>query len=183
MQVEQQLAYTQHASPQLLAQGGAAQPAVAGAAAAKQPAPAAAAGAAAAKQPAGAAAEDAAGEEAAGAEQVTAVTGTDLNFLMCADQLQGFIQGPGNTNTTKRMIFNLDIRMNQNIKSHISYYLPGGMPAGIDPSILTSAAYELVQASQALQAVQAVQPLLASESPPLMTPLTQVTGLLLAFTC
>ena len=96
MQVEQQLAYTQHASPQLLAQGGAAQPAVAGAAAAKQPAPAAAAGAAAAKQPAGAAAEDAAGEEAAGAEQVTAVTGTDLNFLMCADQLQGFIQGPGN---------------------------------------------------------------------------------------
>ena len=98
MQVEQQLAYTQHASPQLLAQGGAAQPAAAGAAAAKQPAPAAAAGAAAAKQPAGAAAEDAAGEEAgAGAEQVTAVTGTDLNFLMCADQLQGFIQGPGNT--------------------------------------------------------------------------------------
>ena len=98
MQVEQQLAYTQHASPQLLAQGGAAQPAAAGAAAAKQPAPAAAAGAAAAKQPAGAAAEDAAGEEAAGAgaEQVTAVTGTDLNFLMCADQLQGFIQGPGN---------------------------------------------------------------------------------------
>ena len=49
------------------------------------------------------------------------------------------------------------------------------MPAGIDPSILTSAAFELVQASQALQAVQAVQPLLASESPPLMTPLTQVT--------
>ena len=45
---------------------------------------------------------------------------------------------------------------------------------GIDPSILTSAAFELVQASQALQAVQAVQPLLASESPPLMTPLTQV---------
>ena len=110
MQVEQQLAYTQHASPQLLAQGGAAQPAVAGAAAAKQPAPAAAAGAAAAKQPAGAAAEDAAGEEAAaGAEQVTAVTGTDLNFLMCADQLQGFIQGPGNTHT-KRMILNLDRR-------------------------------------------------------------------------
>ena len=54
---------------------------------------------------------------------------------------------------------------------------PGGMPAGIDPSILTSAAFELVQASQALQAVQAVQPLLASESPPLMTPLTQVTSL------
>ena len=48
------------------------------------------------------------------------------------------------------------------------------MPAGIDPSLLTSAAFELVQASQALQAVQAVQPLLHSESPPLMTPLTQV---------
>ena len=47
--------------------------------------------------------------------------------------------------------------------------------SGIDPSILTSAAFELVQASQALQAVQAVQPLLSSESPPLMTPLTQVT--------
>ena len=112
MQVEQQLAYTQHASPQLLAQGGAAQPAVAGAAAAKQPAPAAAAGSAAAKQPAGAAAEDAAGEEAAGAEQVTAVTGTDLNFLMCADQLQGFIQGPGNTHQEYgvMIILNLDIR-------------------------------------------------------------------------
>ena len=47
--------------------------------------------------------------------------------------------------------------------------------AGIDTSILTSAEFELLQASQALQAVQAVQPLLASESPPLMTPLTQVT--------
>ena len=49
--------------------------------------------------------------------------------------------------------------------------------AGIDPSLLTSAAFELVQASQALQAVQAVQPLLSSESPPLMTPLKQVTTL------
>ena len=72
------------------------------------------------------------------------------------------------------MIFNLDSRI-MNIKCDTTYYLPGGMPAGIDPSILTSAAFELVQASQALQAVQAVQPLLASESPPLMTPLTQVT--------
>ena len=49
---------------------------------------------------------------------------------------------------------------------------------GIDPSLLTSAAFELVQASQALQAVQAVQPLLSSESPPLMTPLKQVTFIL-----
>ena len=52
--------------------------------------------------------------------------------------------------------------------------LSGGVHAGIDPSLLTNAAFELVQASQALQAVQAVQPLLASESPPMMTPLTQV---------
>ena len=50
----------------------------------------------------------------------------------------------------------------------------GGIPAGIDPSLLTSAAFELVQASQALQAVQAVPPLLHGESPPIMTPLTQV---------
>ena len=55
------------------------------------------------------------------------------------------------------------------------HFPPGGMPAGIDPSLLTSAAFELVQASQALQAVQAVQPLLATDSPPLMTPLTQVS--------
>ena len=51
---------------------------------------------------------------------------------------------------------------------------PGGVPAGIDPSLLTSAAFELVQASQALQAVQAVQPMLHGESPPMMTPLQQV---------
>merc|ERR1719422_2498399 len=68
---------------------------------------------------------------------------SDLNFLMFAAQLQGFIQGPG-----------------------------------IDPSLLTSAAFELVQASQALQAVQAVQPLLHAESPPMMTPLTQDPSLL-----
>eukprot|EP00092_Neocalanus_flemingeri_P106095 GFUD01136081.1.p1 GENE.GFUD01136081.1~~GFUD01136081.1.p1 ORF type:complete len:2869 (+),score=812.68 GFUD01136081.1:304-8910(+) len=73
---------------------------------------------------------------------------TDLNFLMCGEQLQGFMAGPG------------------------------GVPAGIDPSLLTSAAFELVQASQALQAVQAVQPLLHAESPPMMTPLTQDPSLL-----
>ena len=43
----------------------------------------------------------------------------------------------------------------------------GGVPAGINPSLLTSAAIEMVQASQALQAVQAVQPLLHAESPPI----------------
>jgi hypothetical protein len=53
----------------------------------------------------------------------------------------------------------------------------GGIPAGIDPLLLTSAAFELVQASQALQAVQAVPPLLHGESPPIMTPLTQVRSL------
>jgi len=74
---------------------------------------------------------------------------TDLNFLMTSEGLQGFMAAG-----------------------------PGGVPAGIDPSLLTSAAFELVQASQALQAVQAVQPLLHSESPPLMTPLTQDPGLL-----
>merc|ERR1711892_877764 len=73
---------------------------------------------------------------------------TDLNFLMCGEQLQGFMAGPG------------------------------GVPTGIDPSLLTSAAFELVQASQALQAVQAVQPLLHAESPPMMTPLTQDPSLL-----
>merc|ERR1712142_88048 len=52
------------------------------------------------------------------------------------------------------------------------------MGTGIDPSLLTSAAFELVQASQALQAVQAVQPLLHAESPPMMTPLTQDPSLL-----
>merc|ERR1719508_548978 len=67
---------------------------------------------------------------------------------MCGEQLQGFMAGPG------------------------------GVPAGIDPSLLTSAAFELVQASQALQAVQAVQPLLHAESPPMMTPLTQDPSLL-----
>ena len=56
----------------------------------------------------------------------------------------------------------------------INELISGGVPTGIDPSLLTSAAFELVQASQALQAVQAVQPLLHAESPPMMTPLTQV---------
>ena len=91
------------------------------------------------------------------------ICGTDLNFLMSADQLQGFIQGPG-----KLCGPIIDQYCN-------SGPMTGGLPAGIDPSLLTSAAFELVQASQALQAVQAVQPLLASDSPPLMTPLTQVS--------
>merc|ERR1712038_1919888 len=43
---------------------------------------------------------------------------------------------------------------------------------------LTSAAFELVQASQALQTVQAVQPMLHGESPPMMTPLQQDPTLL-----
>ena len=60
------------------------------------------------------------------------------------------------------------------ISVNISSPLSGEVHAGIDPSLLTNAAFELVQASQALQAVQAVQPLLSSESPPMMTPLTQV---------
>ena len=63
------------------------------------------------------------------------------------------------------------------ISVNISSPLSGGVHAGIDPSLLTNAAFELVQASQALQAVQAVQPLLSSESPPMMTPLTQVSRL------
>jgi len=54
----------------------------------------------------------------------------------------------------------------------------GGVAAGIDPSLLTSAAFELVQASQALQAVQAVPPILHADSPPMMTPLTQDPSLL-----
>ena len=62
--------------------------------------------------------------------------------------------------------------------THWSSLTSGGVHAGIDPSLLTNAAFELVQASQALQAVQAVQPLLASESPPIMTPLTQDPSLL-----
>jgi len=83
-------------------------------------------------------------------ETVQQVQTTDLNFLMCGDQLPGFMTAG-----------------------------PGGVPAGIDPSLLTSAAFELVQASQALQAVQAVQPLLGhADSPPMMTPLTQDPSLL-----
>jgi len=83
------------------------------------------------------------------AEAVQQVQTTDLNFLMCGEQLGFMATGPG------------------------------GVPAGIDPSLLTSAAFELVQASQALQAVQAVQPLLGhAESPPMMTPLTQDPALL-----
>jgi len=54
----------------------------------------------------------------------------------------------------------------------------GVAAAGIDPSLLTSASFELVQATQALQAVQAVPQILHAESPPIMTPLTQDPSLL-----
>merc|ERR1711884_378227 len=145
-QVEQQLAYTQHAGP-------------------VPPPPLPQAPPPGKKPVNGAPASEGSGggEEEAGASYVELGQGgqevqtTDLNFLMCGEQLQFDQQG-------------------------FMAVGPGGVPAGIDPSILTSAAFELVQASQALQAVQAVQPLLASESPPLMTPLTQVTLLLLLLT-
>ena len=173
-QVEQQLAYTQHASPQLLA-GGPAQlaPATAGAAATTavgvlngQPGPAVEGVAV----PEGAMMAQEPGPptqfslDPVAGEAGPTICGTDLNFLMSADQLQGLIQGPGEPS-------------DGSIRGQYSNHGPitGGLPAGIDPSLLTSAAFELVQASQALQAVQAVQPLLASESPPMMTPLTQVS--------
>ena len=175
-QVEQQLAYTQHASPQLLAGG----PAQLGPATAGAPATTTASGVKNGGATPLAAVEGVAVSEGAlvpqepgpptqfsldpvAGEAGPTICGTDLNFLMSADQLQGFIQGPG--------------KPRRPIREHLSYYGPitGGLPAGIDPSLLTSAAFELVQASQALQAVQAVQPLLASDSPPLMTPLTQVS--------
>lgn len=83
-QVEQQLAYTQHASPQLLGAGPPPQLTAAGQASGK----------AAGKEP-GESVEG--GTEIDGQAAITAVTAQDLNFLMCSDQLQGFIQGPGNT--------------------------------------------------------------------------------------
>ena len=170
-QVEQQLAYTQHASPQLLA-GGPAQlgPATAATTAVSvlngQPGPAVEGVAV----PEGAVMAQEPGPptqfslDPVVGEAGPTICGTDLNFLMSADQLQGLIQGPGKPN-------------NGPIRGQYFNHGPitGGLPAGIDPSLLTSAAFELVQASQALQAVQAVQPLLASESPPMMTPLTQVS--------
>merc|ERR1719209_2387248 len=141
-QVEQQLAYTQHAGPvppPPLPQ-------------APPPGKKAVNGAPVSEGSGG-------GEEEAGASYVELGQGgqevqtTDLNFLMCGEQLQFDQQG-------------------------FMAVGPGGVPAGIDPSLLTSAAFELVQASQALQAVQAVQPLLHAESPPMMTPLTQDPSLL-----
>merc|ERR1711884_482627 len=118
-QVEQQLAYTQHAGPvppPPLPQ-------------APPPGKKAVNGAPASEGSGG-------GEEEAGASYVELGQGgqevqtTDLNFLMCGEQLQFDQQG-------------------------FMAVGPGGVPAGIDPSLLTSAAFELVQASQALQAVQA----------------------------
>jgi len=141
-QVEQQLAYTQHAGPvppPPLPQ-------------APPPGKKAVNGAPASEGSGG-------GEEEAGASYVELGQGgqevqtTDLNFLMCGEQLQFDQQG-------------------------FMAVGPGGVPAGIDPSLLTSAAFELVQASQALQAVQAVQPMLHGESPPMMTPLQQDPTLL-----
>merc|ERR1719264_1900675 len=140
-QVEQQLAYTQHAGP-------------------VPPPPLPQAPPPGKKAVNGAPpSECGGGEEDAGASYVELGQGgqevqtTDLNFLMCGEQLQFDQQG-------------------------FMAVGPGGVPAGIDPSLLTSAAFELVQASQALQAVQAVQPMLHGESPPMMTPLQQDPTLL-----
>ena len=136
-QVEQQLAYTQHAGPQLLPP-----PLQQGQAGGKK---------------------EAEPEFLEDSSAITSVSASDLNFLMCADQLQGFMASPGKLRVARQCSV---------LTSPLS--LSGGVHAGIDPSLLTNAAFELVQASQALQAVQAVQPLLSSESPPMMTPLTQV---------
>ena len=105
-QVEQQLAYTQHASPQLLA-GGPAQlgPATAGAAATASgvknggATPLAAVEGVAVSE--GALVPQEPGPptqfslDTVTGEAGPTICGTDLNFLMSADQLQGFIQGPG----------------------------------------------------------------------------------------
>merc|ERR1719394_1112022 len=108
-QVEQQLAYTQHAGPvppPPLPQ-------------APPPGKKAVNGAPASEGSGG-------GEEEAGASYVELGQGgqevqtTDLNFLMCGEQLQFDQQG-------------------------FMAVGPGGVPAGIDPSLLTSAAFELVQ--------------------------------------
>ena len=74
---------------------------------------------------------------------------------------------------------NYIIQLNYNLlytkkKSNKNIFIGGTVATGIDPSLLTSAAFELVQASQALQAVQAVPQILHPDSPPIMTPLTQV---------
>ena len=90
-QVEQQLAYTQHASPQLLS---AAPPQLSSAVTNnKSKSGEAASGGDPGVDDGGQYAEDGA---AMTALNTVGVTASDLNFLMCSDQLQGFIQGPGN---------------------------------------------------------------------------------------
>ena len=100
-QVEQQLAYTQHASPQLLAGPGQLGPAAGAAVTAstigvkngnQPPAAEGGPGVEQARQEVGQAAQFSVETQESGPG---AITSTDLNFLMCADQLQGFIQGPG----------------------------------------------------------------------------------------
>ena len=84
-QVEQQLAYTQHASPQLLAPP-------------QLPAVTNAGGKQAKQQGTGGEGDPVAGDGGYNLEDaasITTVPASDLNFLMCADQIQGFIQGPG----------------------------------------------------------------------------------------
>ena len=68
-QVEQQLAYTQHAGPQLLPP-----PLQQGQAGGKK---------------------EAEQEFLEDSSAITSVSASDLNFLMCADQLQGFMASPG----------------------------------------------------------------------------------------
>ena len=106
-QVEQQLAYTQHASPQLLAGGPGAQLGPAATATTATTAANVLNGG----QP-GSAVEGSVQEGGAmmaqepgpptqfsldpvAGEAGPTICGTDLNFLMSADQLQGLIQGPG----------------------------------------------------------------------------------------
>ena len=120
-QVEQQLAYTQHASPQLLAGG----PAQLGPAAAGAPATTTASGVKNGGATPLAAVEGVAVSEGALAPQEPGpptqfsldtvageagptICGTDLNFLMSADQLQGFIQGPGKSCGPENIILTMD---------------------------------------------------------------------------
>ena len=90
-QVEQQLAYTQHASPQLLAPPPL--PAVTAAPAARgEKSKQLAAGD---NDPAEQLTSSSSYNVTEDGSSITTVPASDLNFLMCADQLQGFIQGPG----------------------------------------------------------------------------------------